>query len=44
MREPTFGRLLIAMISGSMVDFGYGGAADLTAIDLFLVAGRTDKE
>lgn len=43
-RESAFGRLLIAMISGAMVDFGYGSAADLTTIDLFLVAGRTDKE
>jgi len=43
-REPAFGRLLISMISDSMVDFGYGGAADLTTIDLFLIAGRTNKE
>jgi len=43
-REPAFERLLIAAISGAMVDFGYGGAASLTTIDTFLVAGRTDKE
>lgn len=43
-REPAFERLLIAAISGAMADFGRGGAAGLTTIDTFLVAGRTDKE
>jgi len=43
-REPAFERLLIAAISGAMVDFGRGGAAGLTTIDPFLVTVRADKE
>lgn len=43
-RELAFERLLIAAISGAMVDLSRGGAAGLTTIDSFLVAGRADKE